>query len=344
MSARSREADGALRRPVATLVDVWWLTVAGAVTAALLHTAYTEFRYRVLHQLTWVSREFAWLALGGYLVAFLVIGIPVAAVVLVLRRRVPLAPVASVLAFVAALSVILLVSKLHPTAQLVLAAGVGIQCGAWIARQHRRRMRQVQALAVAGAFVLGLVGLVAGARHRFGESGRVASLPDARAGAPNVILLILDTVRASSLSLYGYGRRTTPVLESLASEATVFDQAHSVAPWTAPSHASMMTGVYASQAGADYLHPMYDSLPTLAERLGERGYASGAFMANAAYAGYQVGLSRGFTHYEDFPFTLQQALWSTTLSQTGSGQLLMDGFIKGERGQKRAQLAPGEIA
>lgn len=338
MSAPSRDAEGATRRPVATLVDVWWLAVAGAVAAALLHTAFTEFRYRILHQLTWVSREFAWLALGGYLVAFLALGIPVVAVVLVLRRRLPLVLVASVLASVTAFSVLLLAQQLHSYAQLALAAGVGVQCGAWIARQPGRRMRLTRALAVAGAFVLGFAGLAAGARHRFGEAGRVASLPEARPGAPNVILLILDTVRASSLSLYGYERRTTPVLESLAPEASVFDQAHSVAPWTAPSHASMMTGVYASQAGADYLHPMHDSLPTLAERLGERGYVSGAFMANTGYAGYQVGLSRGFTHYEDYPLTLQQALWSTTLSQTGSGQLLMDGIFKGERWRVREAI------
>ena len=100
--------------------------------------------------------------------AFLALGIPVVAVVLVLRRRLPLVLVASVLASVTAFSVLLLAQQLHSYAQLALAAGVGVQCGAWIARQPGRRMRLTRALAGAGAFVLGFAGPAAGARHRFG--------------------------------------------------------------------------------------------------------------------------------------------------------------------------------
>src|SRR6185295_1460589 len=105
---------------------------------------------------------------------------------------------------------------------------------------------------------LGVVGLFVGAGSRITERWRLARLPAAAAGAPDVILIILDTVRAASLGVYGYSRPTTPVLQRLASEGTLFERAFATAPWTAPSHASMMTGLYADQSRADYLSPMDD--------------------------------------------------------------------------------------
>ena len=56
------------------------------------------------------------------------------------------------------------------------------------------------------------------------------------------MLIVLDTVRAKSLSLYGYSRATTPNLDRLAARGVVFERALSTAPWTLPSHGSMFTG------------------------------------------------------------------------------------------------------
>ena len=328
-------------RPVAGITSVFWLAVAGAVVAAGVHVALVEFRFRVLHEFTWSSREFAWLSLGGYLVWFLMLALPLAVVSLVLarirRRAVGLRLVASIFAWLAALAILLLYQKIHPVSQLVLALGIGTVVGSRIAANGARGMRWVRRVAVGGTVALGTVGLLTGGRLSSADapaSPAGGAAPD----APNIILLILDTVRASSMSLYGYQRPTTPVLDSLARESTVFDAAYATAPWTAPSHASMMTGLWASQAGADYLNPMFDSVTTVAQVLAGRGYVSGGFMANTGYAGYQLGISRGFTHYEDFPFSFQQALWSTTLSQTGSGRLLLESVLEGERWKVRQAL------
>ena len=57
-----------------------------------------------------------------------------------------------------------------------------------------------------------------------GERYAVAQLPAAATDAPNVVLIVLDTVRASSLSVYGYQRATTPTLERLGSQGVVFDR------------------------------------------------------------------------------------------------------------------------
>ena len=69
------------------------------------------------------------------------------------------------------------------------------------------------------------------------EAGR--ALPPA--GSPNVLLIVLDTVRADRLSLYGYHRPTTPTLERLAKRGIRFDAARAAAPWTLISHASFFT-------------------------------------------------------------------------------------------------------
>ncbi len=265
-------------RSRASIADVWWLAVAGAVFAALVHVAQTEFRFRVLKQFTWTSREFAWLSLGGYLAWFLVAAIPVALLVTVARRWAGLRLAATLFASLSVFAILLLYQKIHPLSQVILAIGIGSVIGARIAASAGRGMRWMRRLAIAGALALGITGLLTGGRL---SAPSVPAAGTANADLPNIVLLILDTVRASSLSLYGYGRPTTPVLERLAKESTVFDAAFSAAPWTAPSHASMMTGLWASQAGADYLNPMYDSLTTVAQVLTGRGYSTGGFMSNA---------------------------------------------------------------
>ena len=74
------------------------------------------------------------------------------------------------------------------------------------------------------------------------ERRALAALPPAPVGAPNVLLITLDTVRAQNLSLYGYSRPTTPHLERLAKKGVLFERALATTSWTLPSHASMFTG------------------------------------------------------------------------------------------------------
>ena len=60
---------------------------------------------------------------------------------------------------------------------------------------------------------------------------------------PNIIVVILDALRARSVSSYGYARRTTPHLDAFAREHVLFRRAFSAATWTVPSHASLLTGL-----------------------------------------------------------------------------------------------------
>jgi arylsulfatase A-like enzyme len=122
------------------------------------------------------------------------------------------------------------------------------------------------------------------------------------------------------LSLYGYERKTTPFLDSLAQHAVVFEHAYSAAPWTLPSHASILTGQYAGAMTADWTSALDRTYPTLAEVLYKEGYSTGAFVGNFFAASYPTGLHRGFIRYEALKFSLEEVLLSTTLTQARAVQ------------------------
>ena len=118
--------------------------------------------------------------------------------------------------------------------------------------------------------------------------------------SPNILLIVLDTVRADRLSLCGYERPTSPNLERLSKRGIRFDNARATAPWTLASHASMFTGHWPHDIGARWQTPLRGNLPTLAEYVGAHGYATAGFVANLVYCSRDSGLARGFTHYEDY--------------------------------------------
>ena len=94
-----------------------------------------------------------------------------------------------------------------------------------------------------GAFLFGLV-LLAPACSRQGDPvAGPATEPDS-APLRIVLLLSIDSLRPDHLGLYGYERFTSPVLDEVARAGVVFEDASSAAPWTLPSHASMLTGLY----------------------------------------------------------------------------------------------------
>ncbi len=129
---------------------------------------------------------------------------------------------------------------------------------------------------------------------------RQARRPLPPADSPNVLLIVMDTVRADRLSLYGYHRPTTPELERLAKRGIRFDKVRATAPWTLPSHASMFTGRWPHELGVEWMTPLRGKFPTLAEYLGSRGYATAGFASNTLFCSYDTGIDRGFTHYEDY--------------------------------------------
>jgi arylsulfatase A-like enzyme len=154
-------------------------------------------------------------------------------------------------------------------------------------------------LAAAGAAVLGTAAWM----------GRVPAYRPAanhgpRPAGPNIVWIVMDTVRADHVSAGGYGRDTTPSLRRLAQEATVYSNAIAASDYTLPSHASMLTGLYPSVHGAHYTerspagNPLAERFTTVTEILSSRGYSTAAVAANYAYLGKSQGLIQGFQYYE----------------------------------------------
>ncbi len=112
-----------------------------------------------------------------------------------------------------------------------------------------------------------------------------------------VVLVSVDTLRADHLGLYGYARPTSPFLDALALESTVFEEAMSTSPWTLPAHASLLTGLYPSRHGLTSHERYLDSgLVTLAQLFSNAGYRTAA-VVNSHNLSPVFGLDRGFQQY-----------------------------------------------
>jgi arylsulfatase A-like enzyme len=132
---------------------------------------------------------------------------------------------------------------------------------------------------------------------------------DSRQGSaplPNVILLSLDTLRADRIGCYG-SDTSTPAIDALAAVSDRYASCTATAPWTLPSHASMLTGLYPFEHGThgfrvdefkDNVYPLHHDHTTLAEELQRAGYDTAAYVANTVYLAPRWGLSQGFDHYE----------------------------------------------
>src|SRR5262245_24567278 len=99
--------------------------------------------------------------------------------------------------------------------------------------------------------------------------------------APNVVLVVIDTLRADRLGAYGNQRGLTPFLDTLATKGTLFEHAYAVSSWTIPSVASLFTSRYPTQHHVvTFFSRIADSEVTLAERLHDGGWVGGCFSAN----------------------------------------------------------------
>ena len=111
---------------------------------------------------------------------------------------------------------------------------------------------------------------------------------------PNVVLVVIDTVRADRLSCYGYDRPTTPHIDALCERGVRFANAFSTSSWTLPAHASLFTGLFPIGHGATQERTRLEGgASTLAEILGAHGYATFAASDNPL-VGSRTGLDRGF--------------------------------------------------
>ncbi|MHC4765648.1 MAG: sulfatase [Planctomycetota bacterium] len=114
-----------------------------------------------------------------------------------------------------------------------------------------------------------------------------------------ILLITLDTLRADHLSCYGYPRRTTPFIDSIAAEGVRFTRAFAPMATTAPSHASMFTGLYPLQHGVlKNGNRLSDDVGTLPEILASAGFETAGFVStNRHFAAGNI--HQGFRHFDE---------------------------------------------
>ena len=191
-------------------------------------------------------------------------------------------------------------SPLHPDALMADAVLLAV-CGvvALVSWRWHARMSSTSAVAAVALLVGG------GTVSLQMASAPVLPPPATEKSAPDVLLVVIDTLRADHLGVYGHSVDTTPNLDSFAEQGLRYTQTGSPASWTLPSFGAYVTGRYPSGHGAgintgekNTQSGLDPDVPTLAEQLKSKGYRTGAIVTNP-YLKDSFGLSRGFDTYSD---------------------------------------------
>lgn len=111
----------------------------------------------------------------------------------------------------------------------------------------------------------------------------------------NVLLLVIDSLRASSLRACGGGGTHTPFLDRLSERMLHFRRAYASECWTLPTHCSLFTGLMPGEHGAHFGSMAYNhATPTLAEILAASGFRTDLVTRNFVFDGNLPGITRGF--------------------------------------------------
>lgn len=129
---------------------------------------------------------------------------------------------------------------------------------------------------------------------------------------PNVVLLVLDTVRRDRVSAYGYERTTTPRFDRFARDNTLFTDAVTQSSWSIPAHASLLTGLYPEAHGATTVRPILQARQPLPAALSAAGYETYAVSPNE-FVRPATGFGTGFDgFYTDAPVTVPEPIVRAT--------------------------------
>jgi arylsulfatase A-like enzyme len=285
-------------RPTAMLVLFAWC----GLLAGLAEVAITLLRKECIDtdQFYGMSAHFVWMVPLVNLLIFLTVGIFISCMVGWWPRAQK-----GALSFLGTLILLppfwAAFPRIYGAAGLLLAIGVATKAVPVLERRAGG-FKKVVRLSLPAA--LCLVMLLAASTWAAGKwrVWREASRPVPAPGAPNILLIVLDTVGAGHLRLLGYGRPTSPTIDELANRGISFARARATCSWTLPSHASMFTGRWPHELSTGWFTPLDSSFPTVAEFLGAHGYATAGFVGNVVYCAYDSGLARGFSTYCDYHF------------------------------------------
>ena len=327
LSSRYRPSDGpADRAPEAErtnsrrrALSFLGQAVSFGLATGILELAGEFVRKARLGESAWLSvnqlnPHYLWMVPASNVMLFGTIAVPL----LVARFRPALTRRAAspVFCFLLVLSLLLVTRSIDRLASVSLAGGITTAIMSLRASRLARSRIVLRAL-VAAVLILtmGFVG-VASWRDRNGRHHSPNAAPAAPANAPNVLMIVLDTVRADALSAYGAARDTSPHLARLARQGVRFEHARSAAPWTLASMASMLTGRWPYQLSrSDPRVPW--TQPTRRSRNTSRVgvMRPGGSPANYIFCTGRYGLDRGFAHYIERGVSFEDLLGSSALGR-----------------------------
>jgi arylsulfatase A-like enzyme len=304
------------------LIAVWFGLAAGMVEAVTLLV------FRRAGLLTWYMRElnvsldFLWIAPLVNVAFFIAIGLLLLVVTAPLRflpllKHLAPADIALfVFTWLACFIPLNVPNRLRDWSMILLSLGLAVQISLWLRRRRSTARAWLRRSVVWLLVTVAVTGVVIHGGSIVLERNRLRALPVTAPGAPNIVLIVLDAVRADHLSTYGYERATTPNIDRIAAEGVLFEHAITPSSWTLPSHASLFTGRYVHEHRADSSHAQLDDeYPTLAEVLAAQGYATAGFSGNVEWATSGAGLARGFIHFEDYFKTIGDVITRTVLGR-----------------------------
>jgi len=132
-----------------------------------------------------------------------------------------------------------------------------------------------------------------------GKPAKTGTVGISAAEKPNVVLIVIESLRKDHVGCYGYSRNTTPSIDAFAKKAVRFTNAVSTSSWTIPSHMSIFTGLYPGVHRVRNLPDALDTkVPTLAEILKNAGFYTTGIVSNPTLNS-MCGYGRGFNLYDD---------------------------------------------
>ncbi len=293
------------------LITIWLALVTGGAEGL-----YWLARQQLAGAMVFIHPGFLWMSPLAQLAIFILPGLGLTAIAWYSNSARILPFSVTFLSLIGWLNgVQLLFPQLHFWAWIILACGLATATGRLFQRYAGTCVTVIRRTTswLILFFVLIALGQGVSAWHR--ENSAVAALPSRPASAPNVLLIVLDTVRADALRAVGSNRELAPNLAKISERGVVCETAWSTAPWTLPSQAGMFTGRLPHELSSDWLSKLDATYPTLAEELSARGWLTGGFVGNTRYCSAETGLGRGFTHYEGYRLSWADLALCTALGR-----------------------------
>lgn len=237
--------------------------------------------------------------------------------------------------FLGILTVITMPRMIQPWGAAVFSLGLAVVLMRRLSGSEEKVTRGLRSQSLWVPLILGLAAIGTWSFQSAKESLEARALPEAQPNATNVLVIVLDTVRADHYARPN-GAPLVPNLNRVAARGATFTNAWSTTSWSLPSQASILTGRYPDEHGADWPElRLKRGVATLQEFLAERGYATGAFSGNAAWITPEY-LGRGFLRFQTYLF---EDLVRRTVHGRKLDRILDDnGYASAGRGKKAPEL------